>query len=280
MSDKLKLISTSAAIMILTSTLTIIDTNKTSANPFSNLWKKLKVTSNSLTISNPFKPSNSGSNELNKPNSKAKLSNNSKPSSSLYSRLKSFFTKGSDKSYNITTEDNTKANTITHTLKGDDNKPASKSKQKRVRLAAAYDNDTESLTSNIISSDDSNNTSGSNKQIKTKNKPKTSNPSVSFDKLSISSEDSSSSSETKINSNKNPINSDLISELKSELEVRLILMDEELNNKSILEKDINRSNDVNIKKALYLHLGVSNEKISTLENEIKNIQQLIKSLQN
>lgn len=280
MSDKLKLISTSAAIVILTSTLTIIDTNKTSANPFSNLWKKLKVTSNSLTISNPFKPSNSGSNELNKPNSKAKLSNNSKPSSSLYSRLKSFFTKGSDKSYNITTEDNTKANTITHTLKGDDNKPASKSKQRRVRLAAAYDNDTESLTSNIISSDDSNNTSGSNKQIKTKNKPKTSNPSVSFDKLSISSEDSSSSSETKINSNKNPINSDLISELKSELEVRLILMDEELNNKSILEKDINRSNDVNIKKALYLHLGVSNEKISTLENEIKNIQQLIKSLQN
>ena len=280
MSDKLKLISTSAAIVILTSTLTIMDTNKTSANPFSNLWKKLKVTSNSLTISNPFKPSNSGSNELNKPNSKAKLSNNSKPSSSLYSRLKSFFTKGSDKSYNITTEDNTKANTITHTLKGDDNKPASKSKQKRERLAAAYDNDTESLTSNIISSDDSNNTSDSNKQIKTKNKPKTSNPSVSFDKLSISSEDSSSSSETKINSNKNPINSDLISELKSELEVRLILMDEELNNKSILEKDINRSNDTNIKQSLYLHLGVSIEKISNLENEIKNIQQLIQSLQN
>lgn len=280
MSDKLKLISTSAAIVILTSTLTIIDTNKTSANPFSNLWKKLKVTSNSSTISNPFKPSNSGSNELNKPNSKATLSNNSKPSSSLYSRLKSFFTKGSDKSYNITTEDNTKANTITHTLKGDDNKPASKSKQRRVRLAAAYDNDTESLTSNIISSDDSNNTSGSNKQIKTKNKPKTSNPSVSFDKLSISSEDSSSSSETKINSNKNPINSDLISELKSELEVRLILMDEELNNKSHLEKDINESNDVNIKQSLYLHLGVSNEKISNLESEIKTIEQLIKSLQN
>lgn len=280
MSDKLKLISTSAAIVILTSTLTIIDTNKTSANPFSNLWRKFKTAGNSLTISNPFKPSNSGSNELNKPNSKAILSNNSKPSSSLYSRLKSFFTKGSNKSYNITTEDNTKANTITHTLKGDDNKPASKSKQKRVRLAAAYDNDTESLTSNIISSDDSNNTSGSNKQIKTKNKPKTSNPSVSFDKLSISSEDSSSSSETKINSNKNPINSDLISELKSELEVRLILMDEELNNKSILEKDINRSNDTNIKQSLYLHLGVSNEKISTLENEIKNIQQLIQSLQN
>ena len=280
MSDKLKLISTSAAIMILTSTLTIIDTNKTSANPFSNLWKKLKVTSNSLTISNPFKPSNSGSNKLNKPNSKATLSNNSKPSSSLYSRLKSFFTKGSNKSYNITTEDNTKANTITHTLKGDDNKPASKSKQKRVRLAAAYDNDTESLTSNIISSDDSNNTSGSNKQIKTKNKPKTSNPSVSFDKLSISSEDSSSSSETKINSNKNSINSDLISDLLSEIEVKNILIDEELNNKSILEKDINRSNDVNIKQSLYLHLGVSNEKISTLENEIKTIEQLIKSLQN
>ena len=280
MSDKLKLISTSAAIVILTSTLTIMDTNKTSANPFSNLWRKFKTAGNSLTISNPFKPSNSGSNELNKPNSKAKLSNNSKPSSSLYSRLKSFFTKGSDKSYNITTEDDANANTTVHTLKGDDNKPASKSKQKRERLAAAYDNDTESLTSNIISSDDSNNTSGSNKQIKTKNKPKTSNPSVSFDKLSISSEDSSSSSETKINSNKNPINSDLISELKSELEVRLILMDEELNNKSILEKDINRSNDVNIKQSLYLHLGVSNEKISTLENEIKNIQQLIQSLQN
>ena len=103
---------------------------------------------------------------------------------------------------------------------------------------------------------------------------------MSFDKLSISSEDSSSSSETKINSNKNPINSDLISELKSELEVRLILMDEELNNKSILEKDINRSNDVNIKQSLYLHLGVSNAKISNLENEIKNIQQLIQSLQN
>ena len=277
MSDKLKLISTSAAIVILTSTLTIIDTNKTSANPFSNLWRKFKTAGNSLTISNPFKPSNSGSNELNKPNSKATLSKNSKPSSSLYSRLKSFFTKGSDKSYNITTEDNTKANTITHTLKGDDNKPASKSKQRRVRLAAAYDNDTESLTSNIISSDDSNNTSGSNKQIKTKNKPKTSNPSVSFDKLSISSEDSSSSSETNAKSKKN---SDLISELKSELEVRLILMDEELNNKSILEKDINRSNDVNIKQSLYLHLGVSNEKISNLESEIKTIEQLIKSLQN
>ena len=280
MSDKLKLISTSAAIVILTSTLTIIDTNKTSANPFSNLWRKFKTAGNSLTISNPFKPSNSGSNELNKPNSKAKLSNNSKPSSSLYSKLKSFFTKGSDKSYNITTEDDANANTTVHTLKGDDNKPASKSKQKRERLAAAYDNDTESLTSNIISSDDSNNTSGSNKQIKTKNKPKTSNPSVSFDKLSISSEDSSSSSETKINSNKNPINSDLISELKSELEVRLILMDEELNNKSHLEKDINESNDVNIKQSLYLHLGVSNEKISNLESEIKTIEQLIKSLQN
>ena len=277
MSDKLKLISTSAAIVILTSTLTIIDTNKTSANPFSNLWRKFKTAGNSLTISNPFKPSNSGSNELNKPNSKATLSNNSKPSSSLYSKLKSFFTKGSNKSYNITTEDNTKANTITHTLKGDDNKPASKSKQRRVRLAAAYDNDTESLTSNIISSDDSNNTSGSNKQIKTKNKPKTSNPSVSFDKLSISSEDSSSSSETNAKSKKN---SDLISELKSELEVRLILMDEELNNKSILEKDINRSNDTNIKQSLYLHLGVSNEKISNLESEIKTIEQLIKSLQN
>ncbi len=280
MSDKLKLISTSAAIVILTSTLTIIDTNKTSANPFSNLWKKLKVTSNSLTISNPFKPSNSGSNKLNKPNSKATLSNNSKPSSSLYSKLKSFFTKGSDKSYNITTEDDANANTTVHTLKGDDNKPASKSKQKGERLAAAYDNDTESLTSNIISSDDSNNTSDSNKQIKTKNKPKTSNPSVSFDKLSISSEDSSSSSETKINSNKNSINSDLISDLLSEIEVKNILIDEELNNKSILEKDINRSNDVNIKQSLYLHLGVSIEKISNLENEIKNIQQLIKSLQN
>lgn len=277
MSDKLKLISTSAAIVILTSTLTIIDTNKTSANPFSNLWQRLKTAGNSLTLVNPFKPSNSGSNKLNKPNSKATLSNNSKPSSSLYSRLKSFFTKGSDKSYNITTEDNTKANTITHTLKGDDNKPASKSKQKRVRLAAAYDNDTESLTSNIISSDDSNNTSGSNKQIKTKNKPKTSNPSVSFDKLSISSEDSSSKSETNANSNKN---SDLISDLKSELEVRIILMDDELNNKSLLEKDINKSTDVNVKKGLYSHLSVSNQKISDLEGEIKNIQQLIKSLQN
>ena len=280
MSDKLKLISTSAAIVILTSTLTIMDTNKTSANPFSNLWQRLKTAGNSLTLVNPFKTSNSNSNKLNKPNSKATLSNNSKPSSSLYSRLKSFFTKGSDKSYNITTEDDANANTTVHTLKGDDNKPASKSKQKRERLAAAYDNDTESLTSNIISSDDSNNTSGSNKQIKTKNKPKTSNPSVSFDKLSISSEDSSSSSETKINSNKNPINSDLISDLLSEIEVRNILINEELNNKSHLEKDINVSNDVNIKQLLYLHLGVSNEKISNLENEIKNIQQLIQSLQN
>lgn len=277
MSDKLKLISTSAAIVILTSTLTIIDTNKTSANPFSNLWRKFKTAGNSLTISNPFKTSNSNSNKLNKPNSKATLSNNSKPSSSLYSKLKSFFTKGSDKSYNITTEDDANANTTVHTLKGDDNKPASKSKQKRVRLAAAYDNDTESLTSNIISSDDSNNTSGSNKQIKTKNKPKTSNPSVSFDKLSISSEDSSSKSETNANSNKN---SDLISDLKSELEVRIILMDDELNNKSLLEKDINKSTDVNVKKGLYSHLSVSNQKISNLEGEIKNIQQLIKSLQN
>lgn len=277
MSDKLKLISTSAAIVILTSTLTIMDTNKTSANPFSNLWRKFKTAGNSLTLVNPFKPSNSGSNKLNKPNSKATLSNNSKPSSSLYSKLKSFFTKGSDKSYNITTEDDANANTTVHTLKGDDNKPASKSKQKRVRLAAAYDNDTESLTSNIISSDDSNNTSGSNKQIKTKNKPKTSNPSVSFDKLSISSEDSSSKSETNANSNKN---SDLISDLKSELEVRIILMDDELNNKSLLEKDINKSTDVNVKKGLYSHLSVSNQKISDLEGEIKNIQQLIKSLQN
>lgn len=277
MSDKLKLISTSAAIVILTSTLTIMDTNKTSANPFSNLWQRLKTAGNSLTLVNPFKTSNSNSNKLNKPNSKATLSNNSKPSSSLYSKLKSFFTKGSDKSYNITTEDDANANTTVHTLKGDDNKPASKSKQKRVRLAAAYDNDTESLTSNIISSDDSNNTSGSNKQIKTKNKPKTSNPSVSFDKLSISSEDSSSKSETNANSNKN---SDLISDLKSELEVRIILMDDELNNKSLLEKDINKSTDVNVKKGLYSHLSVSNQKISDLEGEIKNIQQLIKSLQN
>ena len=276
MSDKLKLISTSAAIVILTSTLTIMDTNKTSANPFSNLWRKFKTAGNSLTISNPFKPSNSGSNELNKPNSKAKLSNNSKPSSSLYSRLKSFFTKGSHKSYNITTEDNTKANTITHTLKGDDNKPASKSKQKRERLAAAYDNDTENLTSGEGSSDNSNNIS-SIKQPESKNKPKSNNPNVSFEELTISLADSSSKSETNANSNKN---SDLISDLKSELEVRIILMDDELNNKSLLEKDINKSTDVNVKKGLYSHLSVSNQKISDLEGEIKNIQQLIKSLQN
>ena len=276
MSDKLKLISTSAAIVILTSTLTIIDTNKTSANPFSNLWKKFKTAGNSLTISNPFKPSNSGSNELNKPNSKATLSNNSKPSSSLYSKLKSFFTKGSDKSYNITTEDDANANTTVHTLKGDDNKPASKSKQKRERLAAAYDNDTENLTSGEGSSDNSNNIS-SIKQPESKNKPKSNNPNVSFEELTISLADSSSKSETNANSNKN---SDLISDLKSELEVRIILMDDELNNKSLLEKDINKSTDVNVKKGLYSHLSVSTQKISDLEGEIKNIQQLIKSLQN
>ena len=276
MSDKLKLISTSAAIVILTSTLTIMDTNKTSANPFSNLWRKFKTAGNSLTISNPFKPSNSGSNELNKPNSKAKLSNNSKPSSSLYSKLKSFFTKGSDKSYNITTEDDANANTTVHTLKGDDNKPASKSKQKRERLTAAYDNDTENLTSGEGSSDNSNNIS-SIKQPESKNKPKSNNPNVSFEELTISLADSSSKSETNANSNKN---SDLISDLKSELEVRIILMDDELNNKSLLEKDINKSTDVNVKKGLYSHLSVSNQKISDLEGEIKNIQQLIKSLQN
>lgn len=62
--------------------------------------------------------------------------------------MKSFFNKKSSKnSYNITTEDDANANTTVHTLKGDDNKPASKSKQKRERLAAAYDNDTENLTS-------------------------------------------------------------------------------------------------------------------------------------
>lgn len=276
MSDKLKLISTSAAIVILTSTLTIMDTNKTSANPFSNLWQRLKTAGNSLTLVNPFKTSNSNSNKLNKPNSKATLSNNSKPSSSLYSKLKSFFTKGSDKSYNITTEDDANANTTVHTLKGDDNKPASKSKQKRERLAAAYDNDTENLTSGEGSSDNSNNIS-SIKQPESKNKPKSNNPNVSFEELTISLADSSSKSETNANSNKN---SDLISDLKSELEVRIILMDDELNNKSLLEKDINKSTDVNVKKGLYSHLSVSNQKISDLEGEIKNIQQLIKSLQN
>ena len=276
MSDKLKLISTSAAIVILTSTLTIMDTNKTSANPFSNLWQRLKTAGNSLTPVNPFKTSNSNSNKLNKPNSKATLSNNSKPSSSLYSKLKSFFTKGSDKSYNITTEDDANANTTVHTLKGDDNKPASKSKQKRERLAAAYDNDTENLTSGEGSSDNSNNIS-SIKQPESKNKPKSNNPNVSFEELTISLADSSSKSETNANSNKN---SDLISDLKSELEVRIILMDDELNNKSLLEKDINKSTDVNVKKGLYSHLSVSNQKISDLEGEIKNIQQLIQSLQN
>ena len=261
MSDKLKLISTSAAIVILTSTLTIMDTNKTSANPFSNLWQRLKTAGNSLTLVNPFKTSNSNSNKLNKPNSKATLSNNSKPSSSLYSKLKSFFTKGSDKSYNITTEDDANANTTVHTLKGDDNKPASKSKQKRERLAAAYDNDTENLTSGEGSSDNSNNIS-SIKQPESKNKPKSNNPNVSFEELTISLADSSSKSETNANSNKN---SDLISDLKSELEVRIILMDDELNNKSLLEKDINKSTDVNVKKGLYSHLSVSNQKISDLE---------------
>lgn len=278
MSNKSKFISTSATILIITSTVLGSNDSKALANPFSNLWQRLKTAGSSLTLVNPFKTSSSGSNKLNKPNSKATLSNNSKTSSSLYSRLKSLFTKNSKKSYNITTKNDTNANTTVHTLKGDDNKPTSKSKQKRERLAAAYDNDTESLTSGEGSSSNDSNNISSIKQPESKNKPKSNNPSVSFEELTISSiDDSSSNSKTNANSNKN---SDLILDLKSELEVRNILMNEELNNKSLLEKSINDSTDVDVKQGLYSHLGVSNKKILDLEGEIKTIEQLIKSLQN
>lgn len=148
MLNKSKFISTSATILILTSTVLGANGSKALANPFSTLWQRLKTAGSSLTLVNPFKTSNSNSNKLNKPSSNATLSNNSKTSKSLCSKLKSFFNKKSSKnSYNITTEDDANANTTVHTLKGDDNKPASKSKQKRERLAAAYDNDTENLTS-------------------------------------------------------------------------------------------------------------------------------------
>ena len=278
MSNKSKFISTSATILIITSTVLGSNDSKALANPFSSLWQRLKTAGNSLTLVNPFKTSSSGSNKLNKPNSKATLSNNSKTSSNLYLRLKSLFTKNSKKSYNITTEDDTNANTTVHTLKGDDNKPTSKSKQKRERLAAAYDNDTESLTSGEDSSSNDSNNISSIKQPESKNKPKSNNPSVSFEELTISStDDSSSNSKTNANSKKN---SDLVLDLLSELEVRNILIDEELNHKSLLEKSINDSTDVNVKQGLYSHLGVSNEKISNLEGEIKTIEQLIKSLQN
>lgn len=276
MLNKSKFISTSATILIVTSAVLGANGSKALANPFSNLWQRLKTAGSSLTLVNPFKTSNSNSNKLNKPSSNATLSNNSKTSKSLCSKLKSFFNKKSSKnSYNITTEDDANANTIVHTLKGDDNKPASKSKQKRERLAAAYDNDTENLTSGEGSSDNSNNIS-SIKQPESKNKPKSNNPNVSFEELTISLADSSSKSETNANSKKN---SDLISDLKSELEVRNILMNDELNNKSILEKSINESTNVNVKKGLYSHLSVSNKKISDLESEIKTIEQLIQSLQ-
>lgn len=278
MSNKSKFISTSATILIITSTVLGSNDSKALANPFSTLWQRLKTAGSSLTLVNPFKTSSSGSNKLNKPNSKATLSNNSKTSSSLYSRLKSLFTKNSKKSYNITTEDDTNANTTVHTLKGDDNKPTSKSKQKRERLAAAYDNDTESLTSGEDSSSNDSNNISSIKQPEFKNKPKSNNPSVSFEELTIfSTDDSSSNSKTNANSNKN---SDLVLDLLSELEVRNILMDEELNNKSLLEKSINDSTDVNVKQGLYSHLGTSNKKISDLEGEIKTIKRLIQSLQN
>ena len=279
MSNKSKFISTSATILIITSTVLGSNNSKALANPFSNLWQRLKTAGSSLTLVNPFKTSSSGSNKLNKPNSKATLSNNSKTSNSLYSRLKSFFTqKSSKKSYNITTENDKNANTTVHTLKGDDNKPTSKSKQKRERLAAAYDNDTESLTSGEDSSSNDSNNISSIKQPESKNKPKSNNPSVSFEELTISStDDSSSNSKTNANSNKN---SDLVLDLLSELEVRNILMDEELNHKSLLEKSINDSTDVNVKQGLYSHLGTSNKKISDLEGEIKTIKQLIQSLQN
>lgn len=278
MLNKSKFISTSATILIVTSAVLGANGSKALANPFSNLWQRLKTAGSSLTLVNPFKTSNSNSNKLNKPSSNATLSNNSKTSKSLCSKLKSFFNKKSSKnSYNITTEDDANANTIVHTLKGDDNKPASKSKQKRERLAAAYDNDTENLTSGEGSSSNDSNNINSIKQPESKNKPKSNNPNVSFDELIIYSEDSSSSSKIKAKSNKN---SDLVSDLLSELEVRTILMNDELDNKSILEKSINESNDVTVKQALYAHLSVSNKKISDLEGEIKNIQQLIKSLQN
>lgn len=268
--SKSKFISTSAAIIMITSVVLGANGNKALANTLSSLWQKFKAAGNSLTLSNPFKTSNS--NKLSKPSSNGKLSDNSKASSNLYSKFKNFFTKTSSKnSYNITTEDDTNANTTVHTLKGDDNKSTSKSKQKRLRLAAAYDNDTENLTSGEgSSSNDSNN-------ISIIKQPRSNNPNVSFADLTISLADSSSNSKINTKSKKN---SDLVSDLKSELQVRTILMDEELNNKFLLEKDINKSDDITVKQALYSHLGVSNKKISDLESEIKTIERLIQSLQN
>lgn len=285
MSNKSKFISSSATIIMVTSVVLGANADKALANPFSNLWQKLKTAGSSLTLSNPFKTSSSNSSRLNKPSSNGNLSNSSKTSNSLCSKLKSFFTGSSKKSYKVTTtgtsnlafEDDVKTNTITHTLKGDNDKPASKSKEKRIRLATTYDNDTESLTSNINSSSGNSNNISNIKQPESKNKPKTSNPSVSFDQLSISSEDSSSSSETKTKSKKN---SNLILDLQSELEARKILMNDELNHKSLLEKSINESNDVTVKQTLYSYLGTSNKKISKLESEIKNLEKLIKEIEN
>lgn len=275
MSNKSKFISNSATIVMVTSIIFGSNSSKALTNPFPNLWRKLKDAGSGLTITNPFKPNGSNSSKLTKPSSNGKLSNSSK---SFCSKLKSLFTRSSKKSYDINTGGDVDNNTRVHILKGDDNKPDSKSKQKRERLAAAYANDSysDNLTSSTNSSDNSTNSTDVI-QPKSKNKPKSNNPSVSFEELIISSEDSSSSSETKSKSDKN---SDLISELLSELEVRKILMSEELDNKYFIEKDIDGSDNANAKRSLYSQLEGSIMQLESLENEIKDIEQLIKSLQN
>lgn len=249
MPGKLKLISTSVVITIITSIMIITD--KASTNPFFTLLKIIRNKTSKLTFNNPFKKE--ASINLNRPSSNGRLSSNT-PSNNLWARLKGFFTHNNSKSFKISTsgtinpafQNDEKSSTTTHILKGNQEK-VSKSKEKRTYLMSKYDEITLS-TKNIQTS------------INDKNLNQETN-------VSITEESQTSSSAKILNIN-------------SKLKSMLTILDDKLDYKSVIEDSINKTNNPNVKVALYKHLDNTESEIMALQIKVHNTQTLLEIIQN
>lgn len=257
MLNKFKLISTSSTVTVLTSIIIVIDTTKTSANPFSALFRNIRSASNKLTIINPFKSSTSFT--LKKPSSNGKLSyiasdKHNKSPINLWTKTKKFFTTNNSKSFKVNTsgnlnlafENDEKPITTTHILKGNQEK-VSKSKEKRTHLMSKYD-DMILSTENIKTS------------IKDKNLNQETN-------VSVKEESQNSSSAKVLNIN-------------SKLKSMLTILDDKLDYKTVIEDSINKTNNSNVKSALYKHLDNTESEIMDLQIKVHNIQTLLQIIQN
>lgn len=257
MLNKFKLITTSSTIAIVTSTIVIIDITRTSANPFSTLLKNIKFTGSKLTIINPFKSTTSFT--LNKPSSEGKLSysygnENTQLSINLWTRIKKFFTKNNSKSFkinisgnlNLAFENDEKLTTTTHILKGNQEK-ISKSKERRLYLMSKH-NDVILSTENIKTS------------INNKNLNQEAN-------ISIAKE-----SKTSPNAK--------VLDINSKLKSMLTTLDDKLDYKTVIEDSINKTNNPNVKTALYKHLDNTESEIMNLQIKIEKLQTLIHITQN